>query len=260
MDQPKLPDRDGAAGLARLDYTIEPSLHRVKDLPDMFRPREEMERCGAENVPGWVLLAVILRGGVHGANVVDLATGLLKRYGSFTELAGATVDELAAIKGIGRVKAQVLKAALEVGRRLGAEALPRKLRVRSPQDTVGILAREVRLRDQEVFWALLLDAKNYLACEPVNVSSGILDASLVHPREVFRAAVRAATAAVVLVHNHPSGDPTPSAEDIRITRQLVEAGRVLDIKVLDHVIIAKPVAERGRAFISLREEGIVDFA
>jgi DNA repair protein RadC len=118
---------------------------------------------------------------------------------------------------------------------------------------------EARVLDTEHFWVLHLNAKNQLRARPLCVTRGLLDASLVHPREVFRSAISGATAAVVLAHNHPSGDPQPSAEDIRITRQMVEAGRIIDIKVLDHVVIGRPGGGRDQAFVSLREAGLVSF-
>lgn len=241
------------------EYIITRSSWRVCDMPERLRPREEMERLGVENVSDDVLLALILRSGVRGLSVIDLARELLKDYGTLTALAGASVEELAARKGMGRVKAQVLKASLEFARRLGEEAMPRRYRIRSPGDAARLLRDRAKALDTEVFWVLLLDAKNYLKARPVSITTGLLDASLVHPREVFREAIRSATAAVVLVHNHPSGDAAPSPEDVRITKQLVEAGKVVDIRVLDHVILGKPRGDGERDFISFREDGIVDF-
>jgi len=240
------------------EYVITNSSWRVRDMPERLRPREEMERLGVENVSDDVLLALILRSGVRGLSVVDLARGLLREYGSLTALAGASVEELAARKGMGRVKAQVLKASLEFASRLGEEAMPRRYRVRSPEDAARLLRDRTKSLDREVFWVLLLDAKNFLKTRPVNITTGLLDASLVHPREVFREAIRSATAAVVLVHNHPSGDPAPSPEDVRITKQLVEAGKVVDIRILDHVILGKQ-GPAGKDFLSFREDGIIDF-
>ncbi len=232
---------------------------RVRDLPARERPRELFDRLGAAHVPDSVLLALVLRSGVSGVSVVDLADQLLRRYGSLTGLARANVDELAALRGMGRVKAQIVRAALELARRLAEESAPARTPIRAPADAARVLRERARGLQQEHFWALLLDARNRLQAAPVEISRGLLDASLVHPREVFREAVRAACAAVVLAHNHPSGDPTPSAEDVRITRQLVEAGRVLDIRVLDHVILGLPAAGAGRDFCSLQEAGLVNF-
>lgn len=240
-------------------YVIEPGVWRVRDIPERLRPREEMARAGAEHVSDDVLLAIILRSGVKGVNVVDLARQLIKTYGSLAALAAASPAELATIKGMGPVKAQVLAAALEIARRYSQEAAPKRPRVRTPEDAAVLLRDDVRSLDQEVFWVLLLDSKNFLKGKPVEITSGLLDASLVHPREVFKEAIRLSTAAVVLAHNHPSGDPAPSSEDVRITKQLVEAGRIVDIKVLDHVILGKATGQGLPDFLSMREQGVVSF-
>ena len=243
------------------EYVIEQRPLRVCDIPLRLRPREEMDRLGVRHVSDDVLLAVILRSGVCGANVVDLSRTLLRTHGTLSALARCSVDELKeSVKGIGRVKAQVLSAALELARRLGEEALPKRCRVRTPEDAARLLRDQARTLDTEVFWVLHLDAKNYMKGVPVEVSRGLLDASLVHPREVFRDAIRSATAAAVLVHNHRSGDPSPSAEDLRVTRQLVEAGKIVDIRILDHVILGKAAEAGGPDFLSMRESGIVSFA
>jgi DNA repair protein RadC len=219
-----------------------------------------MARLGAEHVSDHVLLAIVLRSGVQGTNVADLARDLLNRYGSLTDLARTTSEELASIRGMGKVKAQVLKATLELAKRLTEESIPDTYTLRSPLDVALLLREKTRTLEKEVFWALLLDAKNCLKVPPQTITKGLLDASLVHPREVFRAAIKSSSAALILAHNHPSGDSTPSAEDLRITKQLVEAGRIVDIKVLDHVIIGARSSEKGDGFLSMREAGIIDFA
>ena len=238
-------------------YNIEPI--RVADIPSRQRPREQFERMGAESVPEDVLLALILRSGVQGMNVVDLARGLIQQYGSLTELAKASVEDLSRMRGMGKVKAQVLKAALELAKRLSDESAPSRHTIRTPGDAAGILRERMRTREEESFWVLLLVGKNRLLKSPIEVTRGLLDASLVHPREVFKEAIRCASAAVVLAHNHPSGDPNPSAEDIRITKQLVEAGRIVDIHVLDHVVLGRQRDVGGSDFFSFREAGIVEF-
>ena len=245
--------------LADTTYEIQPSSWTVHDMPERMRPREEAQRVGIENVSDDVLLALLLRTGVTGLNVVDLARGLIKRYGSLGNMAAASIDELSQVRGIGPGKAQILKAAFDIGKRLNAEKLPSRLKVRTPADVMSVLEDRARGLDHEMFWVLLLDTKNVLKCQPVDVSAGLLDASLVHPREVFREAIRSATAAVVLAHNHPSGDPAPSVEDVRITKQLVAAGNIVDIKVLDHVIIGKRGQTGHGAFVSMREDGLVEF-
>lgn len=243
------------------NYLIENKSLRVQDMPERLKPREMMARLGSDNVSDDVLLAIILRSGARGSNVVDLARKLLSDYGSLTALASSSVEELcsnARYKGLGKVKAQVLMAALQVGKNMVQENLPSRFVVRKPEDAMRLLENRVKTLDTEVFWVLHLDAKNYLKGQPRDVTRGLLDASLVHPREVFREAIRTATAAVVVAHNHPSGDPAPSAEDIRITKQLVDAGKVIDIKVLDHVILGNG-RDTGKSFFSMREEGTVSF-
>lgn len=232
---------------------------RVRDLPQSLQPRELLDRQGAEKVSESVLVAILLRSGVQGLSVVDLADGLVLHYGNLTNMARASVEELSRHHGMGKVKAQVLKSALELGRRLTAECVEERPSVRTPEQVAALLKEDARVLDQEVLWLLMLDTKYRLLRPPEEVSRGILDANLAHPREIFRKAVGHAAAAVILAHNHPSGDTTPSAEDIRITKQMVEAGRLMDIDVLDHVILGCPSGNDRKAFFSLRESGMVDF-
>lgn len=240
-----------------------PSVYRVCDMPMRLRPREAIERQGIEHVSDVALLAVLLRSGAAGMNVVELAEAILREYGTLTAISRASVTELSAnrlFKGMGKVKAQTLKAALELSRRLAEECREEGERfVRSPEDAAGILRATAKVLDHERFWTLHLDTRNRVKGAPQEVSKGILDASLVHPREVFKPAIQSGCAALVLVHNHPSGDPTPSAEDVRITRQIVQAGQVIGIKVLDHVVLGRASALRDRDFMSMRESGLVEF-
>ncbi len=238
----------------------EPVSYRVHDIPARQRPRELIDRFGVESVADEVLLAVILRSGVRGVNVMELSRRLLNHYGSLSALARTPVDELIRMRGMGRIKAQVLKSALELAKRLTGESTSDQPVVRTPENAAAILRETARTLETEVFWVLLLNAKNRLQAPPVEITSGLLDASQAHPREVFRDAIRAACAAIVMVHNHPSGDPAPSPEDIRITRQLVQSGRVIDIRVLDHVILGKASSSRKQDFFSMREAGIIDFS
>jgi DNA repair protein RadC len=237
-------------------YTIPP---RIKDMPERMRPREFVRSVGVKNAPDEALLSLILRSGAQGKNVTELARHLLADHGSLTELAKASESDLLKYKGMGPTKAQVLLAALEVARRLGDESVPDRPVVRTPMDVVGIMQERVRTLDKEIFWVLALDAKNRLKGAPATVSEGLLDASLVHAREVFRPAIQMGSAAVVLTHNHPSGDPTPSAEDIRLTRKMVESGKVVDIRVLDHVILGGTSDNGQPGFFSMRESGMVKF-
>jgi len=241
-------------------YLIDDQPWRVRDIPENLRPREEMERVGADNVSEAVLLAIILRGGTRGRNVVEIARRLLKRYGSLTALAECSAAELMrAERGIGRVKAQVIVAALELAKRLNRESLPKRYRIASAEDVARLLRDRAKVLQHEVFWVLHLDAKNNLKGEPLEVTQGVLTASLVDTRAIFREAVRRSTAATVLAHNHPSGDPSPSTEDIRVTQQMVAAGKIVDIHVLDHVILGRADAVGSRDYFSIREAGLVNF-
>lgn len=246
-------------GSMTTEYDVQFRHLTVRDLPERMRPREAMARVGAQHVPDDTLIAVLLRGGIKGVNVSELARGLLERYGSLTALAQAPVEELAGLAGMGPVKAQVLQAALELGRRLEAERVPNRAVVKTPQDVVQLVRSDSRRLETEVFWVVMLDSRNRAKAPPLEVTRGLLDASLVHPREVFRDAIRSATAAVIVAHNHPSGDTTPSPEDLRITRQLVKAGGVVDIPVLDHIIVAGPKGDGEPNWLSMREQGLVEF-
>lgn len=232
---------------------------RMKDMPAQLKPREMFDRVGAQHVPDQTLLALILRTGAQGVNVVDLAEQMLRKYGTLTALAQAPIEELQKIKGMGRVKAQMIKAALELARRMAIEAVPEDHRIATPDDAVMMLRERARVAEEEIFWVLLLDTKNRLKRAPIEISRGTLNASLAHPREVFKEAVRSSCASVVLLHNHPSGDPSPSVEDLRVTRQLVEAGKVLEISVLDHIIVGRKRVDQTVDYISLREAGLVAF-
>ncbi|MEI6219108.1 MAG: DNA repair protein RadC [bacterium] len=233
--------------------------YTVHEMLERLRPREEMERLGVKGVGDTALLAIILRGGVRGQNVMRIAEELLRKYKSLTGIASAPKEDLLSIRGIGKVKAQVLSATLELAKRLTDEGVSCNTSVRTPEDAAGLLREKARTLSKEVFWVIMLDTKNRLKAPPVEISEGLLDASLVHPREVFKMAILATSAAVILAHNHPSGDTTPSAEDVRITRQLVEAGKIIDIKVLDHIIIGNPEAHQQGGFLSMREAGLVEF-
>jgi DNA repair protein RadC len=240
-------------------YEISPS--RIKDLPGHRRPRELALEIGLPNVPDEVLVAILLRAGTRGQSVIDLARQVLDRHQGFlARLAAAHHDELRAlgIKGLGPVKILELQAAFELGRRAAAERAETLPLIREPTHVLDLLRDKTARLDQETFWVLMLDQKYRLRRAPEAVTKGILDASFAHPREVFREAIRMAAAAIIVAHNHPSGDPTPSAEDVRATRQLVETGKIVGIQVLDHVVIGgnRP---HPAPYVSLREAGLVDF-
>lgn len=233
--------------------------YTVKELPKRMQPREMFDLHGASHVPDDVLLAILLRSGTAGFNVLDLASELLRTYGSLTALTKVSLIDLTKIKGIGLVKARELKAALELARRLSQEEHEHAPQIQSPEDAARLLREQARTLDVEHFWILILDMKNRLKCPPREVSRGLLNASLVHPREVFSEAFVHKAAGVILAHNHPSGDPSPSPEDIQVTRKLVEAGKLLEIPVMDHVIVGRASLETGRYYCSIRESGFVSF-
>ena len=232
---------------------------RADDLPKALQPREKFDRVGPENLSESDLLALLLRTGTAGFNVVELAEALFIRYFSLSALSRASVVELLKIRGIGKEKAKILKAALEMGRRLVQESVGENPRVGSPEEAAAVLRERARGLDREIFWVLLLDIKHRLMVPPCEVSRGTLNSSLIHPREIFKPAVQHSAAHVILAHNHPSGDPSPSAQDLKITRKLVEAGRLLDIEVLDHVIIGRKTREGATDFFSLQESGLLVF-
>ena len=231
---------------------------RVCDLPLDVRPREKMEQQGVSALTNEELLAILLGSGTRGFNVLEVARALIKKYGTLTALAEDSAPAFKSIRGIGPTKSKLLKAALELARRMSREKLEDLPLVRTPEDVGRVLGEEARGRGQEVLWLLPLDVKYRLKRRPVAITLGLADASLAHPREVFREAIACGSSAVVLAHNHPSGDPTPSAEDIRLTRELVAAGKVVGIPVLDHVILGRP-DNAGRSHVSLREAGLVEF-
>lgn len=237
------------------------SLSRIKDLPGHRRPRELAMEIGMDKVPDEGLVAILLRSGTRGQSVIDLARQVLDRHqGSLARLAAAGHEELRAlrIKGLGDVKILELRAALELGRRAAVERNEALPLIREPSHVLALLQKETAQLDQETFWVLLLDQKYRLRRAPEAVTKGILDASFAHPREVFREAIRMAAAAIIVAHNHPSGDPTPSSEDLQSTRQLVETGKVVGIQLLDHIVIGGK-RPHPAPYVSLREAGLVDF-
>ena len=207
----------------------------LKNWPEDERPREQLLKQGADKLSDAQLLGIILRTGERGRTAVDLGRDLLDRFRGLAGIAGAGIHELQGIKGIGPAKAAEIKAAMELGRRRQRPTLAGDSLCAS-QDVAAYFQPRLRDIKKEEFRCVLLDTKNRVIREET-VSTGSLTASLVHPRETFKTAVRESAAAVIFVHNHPSGDIKPSQEDILLTRRLVQAGDVLGIKVLDHVIV-----------------------
>ncbi len=229
---------------------------KIKELPPRQRPRERLLQRGARVLTDAEILALLMGTGNarRGENVLDLAQRVLvalgKRGGGDTvlrNLLDTSVEELCSISGVGRAKASAIVAAVELGRRVAAE-VPRGSEVNGPQDVARVLTEDMRYLDRECFKIVLLNTKNrVLGIEVVSV--GGLNSSVVHPREIFKICVRRSAAAVILAHNHPSGDPTPSREDIEVTERIISAGTLMGIDVLDHLIIGDD------CYVSLREQG-----
>ena len=228
---------------------------KLKDQPASERPRERLREKGADSLSHGELVAILLRTGLKGANVVDLGKQLVNRYRTLDALAKASWQDLAKEPGIGPDKAVTLVAAFSLARRLVEEMCGESPVLDTPEAVANLMREQTRLRNGEMFQVLLLNTRRRLIGKPAKVADGTLDTILVHPREVFRPAIEANAAAVVLVHNHPSGDPTPSEADIKVTRDLIRAGQLLKIEVLDHVIIGRATQERPKDYVSLRELG-----
>jgi DNA repair protein RadC len=227
----------------------------LKDQPANERPRERLAARGPGSLTQAELIAILLRTGLQGTNVVQVAQNVLKKFdGSLNALALASVDELRTVKGIGRDKAVTLVAAFALAKRMEEERRGDSPVLDNPATVVNFMRETNRLLNVESFQVLLLNVRKKLI-RAEEISHGLLDTILVHPREVFRAAIVANAAAIVLVHNHPSGDPTPSAADIQVTRDLIRAGQLLKIEVVDHVIIGRATVERAKDYSSLRELG-----
>ena len=223
---------------------------KVKDWPKDERPRERLLKYGAESLSDAQLLAIILRTGGGGKGVMALAMELLDRFKELKEIDCASTADLSSVKGLGTAKIAQMKAAFALGKRLMSESLDGNNAFSSSRMVYSYFAPRFKNLKKEVFLSLLLDTKNRLIKE-VKVSEGTLTNSLIHPREAFREAIRESAAAVLFVHNHPSGDPEPSRDDIAVTERLKATGDIVGITVLDHVIIG------DGTYVSLKEKGIV---
>jgi len=221
----------------------------IKELPEGERPRERMEHYGPGALSSAELLAIILRVGTKDENVIRLAQRLLTCYGGLVGLAQAPFTELTEIKGLGPAKATQLKAAFELGRRLLVAAPHERPTVKSPADAANLLMMEMAPLEQEHLRTVIMDSKNHVL-KVHTVYIGSLNSAVVRVGELFREAIRLNAAALIVAHNHPSGDPTPSPEDVHVTRQMVEAGKLLNIDVLDHLVIGQ------QRWVSLKERGL----
>jgi len=234
-----------------------PPPYLIAEMPDRERPRERLVQRGTDALSDTELLAILLRSGPRGRSVLQLAGDLLGAFGGeLTQLADASLTDLCDVRGIGMAKAVEIRAAFSLAGRLAEAHCRQGTRLESPAEVTRLMRERFRGAKQEEFHALLLDTKHALLRDHV-VTIGLLDRSQVHAREVFRIAIRESAARVLLVHNHPSGDPTPSPQDIACTRDLVSAGKIVGIPILDHVIVGKRNPDRVRDYVSFREENLL---
>jgi DNA repair protein RadC len=227
---------------------------KIKDQPANERPRERLAASGADALSNAELIAILLRTGLKGMNAVEIGRQLLARFGSLHALARATVSDLCKVKGIGRDKAVTLVAAFALAHKMATELQEESPVLDTPENVVRLLRARNLVKDVETLQVLLLNTRRRLI-RVEEITNGTLDTLLVHAREVFKSAISANASAIVLAHNHPSGDPTPSEADIKVTRDLIRAGQLLKIDVLDHVITGRKTAERTKDYASLRELG-----
>lgn len=225
----------------------------MKDLPTEERPREKLMKRGAQSLSNAELLAILLRTGTQEESVMRVAERILIESGEdgLSGLAHSSIESLMKRKGVGEAKAVTIAAALELGKRVAAGESQKRVIIHSSDDVAKYMMPRLRYCDREHFYVVLLNTKNHVITAPL-ISVGTLSESLVHPRELFKEAVNHSASSVILVHNHPSGDPSPSREDILLTKRIAEGGKLLDIQVLDHVIIG------DNTYISLREQGCFD--
>lgn len=220
----------------------------IKDVPKEDRPRERLLKLGANHLSNQELLAILLGSGTKEESVMALSHRVLMHFEGLKLLNDATIEELTAIKGIGSAKGVLVLSAMELGRRMHQYKSEERYVIRSPEDGADYIMEEMRSLNQEHFVVLFLNTKNQIIHRQT-IFIGSLNASIVHPREVYREAVKRSAASIIVAHNHPSGDPSPSQEDIHVTRRLVESGKMIGIEVLDHLIIG------DRKFVSLKEKG-----
>ncbi|MBP1968802.1 DNA repair protein RadC [Virgibacillus natechei] len=220
----------------------------IKDVPKEDRPRERLLKLGSSHLSNQELLAILLGSGTKEESVMALSNRVLMHFEGLKLLNDATIEELIAIKGIGTAKGVLMLAAIELGKRMNQYRPNDRYVIRSPEDGADYVMEEMRSLNQEHFVVLFLNTKNQIIHRQT-IFIGSLNASIVHPREVFREAVKRSAASIVVAHNHPSGDPAPSQEDIHVTRRLVESGKMIGIELLDHLIIG------DRKFVSLKEKG-----
>ncbi|MFC1873790.1 DNA repair protein RadC [Chloroflexota bacterium] len=228
---------------------MEKKSFNIHDLPVAERPRERLQRFGVESLSAQEILALILGRGIAGESVTVTAQRLLSQFGGLKGISGASVEELSQVRGIGLAKAAQIKAAFELANRMDGYPEVGKSSVRTPEDVVALVGSRLKGKKKEYFLAILLDTRGQLI-KTSEISVGSLDSSIVHPREVFKEAMSASAASVIFAHNHPSGDTEPSEDDIRLSERLAQAGEIMGIDVLDHIIIS------DSSYFSLKSKGL----
>ena len=224
-------------------------VYRITDLHETERPRERLLSLGPQALTNAELIAILLRVGVRGENAVTVGQRLLQKFGGLSGLHRVPIEELINQHGIGEAKAAQIKAAIELGRRLTLEAPEERPTINSPADAAALVQYEMSALEQEHLRVLLLDTRNHVL-DIVEIYRGSVNTSQVRVGEVFKAAIRRNATALIVVHNHPSGDPTPSPDDVAVTRAFVQAGKLVDVDVLDHLIIGL-----GK-YVSMKERGL----
>lgn len=222
----------------------------IKDIPQNDRPRERLLKYGPEVLSNAELLAVIIRTGTKNQNALNLAQSILSKSNGLRFLCSSSVQELSNIKGIGEAKAAIIKASLELGNRLRSFRKDEKITIKHPRDVANMLMEDMRYLKKEHFKVIFLDTKNNVI-DISDISVGTLNSSIVHPREVFYEAIKKTAFSIVICHNHPSGDPTPSKEDINVTLRLKEVGKLIGIELLDHIVIGDGI------YVSFKEKSII---
>ncbi|MFN8432576.1 MAG: DNA repair protein RadC [Anaerolineales bacterium] len=231
------------------DSTNSKPTYRISDLHEADRPRERLAALGPQALTNAELLAILLRVGVQGENAVEVGQRLLKKFNGLNGLHRAPFKELIVQHGLGEAKAAQIKAAIELGRRLTLEAPQERPAINSPADAAALIQYEMSALEQEHLRVILLDRRNRVL-EVVEVYKGSVNSSQVRVGELFKDAIRANASAIIVAHNHPSGDPTPSPDDVAVTRAIVQAGKLLDVDVLDHLVIGQS------KWVSLKERGL----
>ncbi len=231
------------------DSSVQHPYYTIHDLPEDSRPRERLKRLGAQSLSDPELLAIVLRSGTPGTNVIDMSTQLIRQYQGLPAMAQASIEDLCSHHGVGEAKAAQILAAIEIGRRIILAAPEARPQVRSANDVAQLLMAELAYADQEHVKVVLIDTRNYVISMPT-IYKGSLNTAHIRIGELFKEAIRRNAAALIVAHNHPSGDPTPSPEDITLTRQIVDAGKLLNIQVLDHLVLGH------QRWVSLKEKGL----